>query len=385
MSIQFWKSLLLIFVWSLWAGATPAQQRPLSLSDIETLLKNGVSQERIVKLLEERGVNFDAGVEARVKLRKAGARNNLMDAVEKASLEFIGRSREAQKIAEAKRMEEKRKIAEETRKREEESAKRSEAETKRKQEEEKLREEEIRQLEEARRKAEEEKKRIAEEGRKQEEEAAKRAQIERQKQQENEKHKKEEERRRVQEALKTGRAETPKYKNGELWQFNVAEKSNTGLALNGVYEVRYLEGGFEVFKVVGFDKSPVDNSKGQVGVLYAMLGRGRYFGGQYLKFPLVIGGKWGFQHISGGGGGGTARRVNISWNAEVTVRSVETVATQAGNFSTLKIAREERNSRGGSATFTYYYSPEAKSVIKMFFETPNLTGNLELVTLGVDQ
>ena len=396
--MQFWKSLRFIFVLSLFAGGSLAQQRPLSLSDMETLLQNGVSQERIVKVLEERGVNFDAGVEARVKLRKAGASGRVMDAVEKASLEFVRKSREAQKTAEAKQMEEKRKIAEETRKREQEAAKRAEAETKRKQEQAKQKEEEMRSLEEARRKAEEERRRIIEETRKREEEAARRAQAEKLMQQEEEekeklaeaKRKAEEEKRQLEEARRQAEEkkrieetrkraleqvearrlqETKRTETDDKMPVALAPPCTIGLRHQFQYEDgtqfsrqvsrrdgelcvidrNYYNKDWVLVKQIATDGREITASQPD----YPLVGE------KWLAFPISVGKEWEINYRAR-----YPRRAGVGYYHNFfKVVSYEKVGVKAGAFVAFKIRQEQRQLNNWGVRY-FWYVPEVEYYVK---------------------
>lgn len=161
-----------IFFMVILASLTFSQERrPLSVGDIEELLKAGVSQRRVAEIVGERGVDFEATEPIRGTLKAAGANTVVIQAVERAALEFTKRKVEEER---AKAEVEKRKMEEEKRKTEE--AKRKEEEKKRVEEEARRKAEEERKIEEARkagelRRREEEERRKVEEAKKREEEA----------------------------------------------------------------------------------------------------------------------------------------------------------------------------------------------------------------------
>ncbi len=62
--------------------------KPLAEADIEKLLQAGVTAGRIAALVEQRGVSFETSRDVREKLRAAGATDQLLGAVERASLEL---------------------------------------------------------------------------------------------------------------------------------------------------------------------------------------------------------------------------------------------------------------------------------------------------------
>jgi hypothetical protein len=64
-----------------------AQER-LSPADIENLLSGGVHQTRIADLIKQRGVNFEWTDDLRNRLKKAGAGNAVMEAIDGAVIRF---------------------------------------------------------------------------------------------------------------------------------------------------------------------------------------------------------------------------------------------------------------------------------------------------------
>jgi len=157
--------------------------------------------------------------------------------------------------------------------------------------------------------------------------------------------------------------------------------SSTSRALGGVYEVLFNDGKLQVFKVEQNEKTPVDSSEGQISILQAMLGKSNYYGGKYLQFPLSVGQKWDVEFTTRPRGA----TKDVSYKGETTVSGFESVSSPAGNFRVLKITREIRSSNRKNTSVTYYYSPEAKSVVKMLFEFPDGPQNVELVKFGASQ
>lgn len=115
-------------------------RKALSLTDLEDLLRAGVTSKRLVTLIEERGVDFEVTKEIRQRLRSTGAGDQVIQALEKAG-EIFSRRKLEEKLAEEKQKEEEKRRAEEEQK---------------KIEEEKRRIEEAQRHEEEKRKAEEE-------------------------------------------------------------------------------------------------------------------------------------------------------------------------------------------------------------------------------------
>ena len=161
--------ITVLLYWSLLSPISTGraqQSKALSLSDVETLLQEGVSAERMAGLIGERGINFDVTEEIRRRLREAGADAAIMLAVERAGLEFT-----------RKKFEEDVRKAEEDRRGIEEERRKIEA-AKRKLEEEQKRLEEARKSEEEHQRGEAARQR-AEEERQRQDEARRNAEIER--------------------------------------------------------------------------------------------------------------------------------------------------------------------------------------------------------------
>jgi hypothetical protein len=131
--------------------------------------------------------------------------------------------------------------------------------------------------------------------------------------------------------------------------------------------LRYVDTRFQIFK----DKQIVGINEAQIGILLAMVGRGSYMGGQYLKFPLSMGQKWSLDYQSAVRGSRTV----TSWNAETTVKDVESITMPAGKLWAFKIIREAWS----------HYSPQTKSIVKMLWQFPSDTRNVELVKFGSGQ
>lgn len=86
--------LVLIAVIVFHSGAYGQERGPLSEANIEKLLRAGVTPRRMVTLIEEHGVKFEVTEEVRERLKKAGADAEVMEAVEKAGVEFARKRRE---------------------------------------------------------------------------------------------------------------------------------------------------------------------------------------------------------------------------------------------------------------------------------------------------
>ena len=362
--------------------AHPQARAALTANEINELLKSGVSANRLVQLVESHGVAFELDDQTLRRLKENGATSEVLSSVKKMSVRFAEEKQrmrqEQEEVAkrlreeEAKRRDkaklqaeqEQRRLAELERKKAEEAKQRAEEVRQREQGEARRREEEKRRADEQKRQQDEaEMARLAEERRRQEEtrlaeekrraeQAARAAEAERKKSEELiAKNKIEEEKRRATmrslmalDQMKSGYTSAPTYSDGDFWYFNSIDdfSSYDGRRLQGVYELRYSGEQFQVRK----DKQPINSQEANPGFLLAMVGRGRYQGGQYLKFPLNTGQKWSQQYESGA----RASRVILTWNSETAVKGVENITTQAGKFAVFKVVREAQSHQGHKAT-----------------------------------
>jgi hypothetical protein len=173
-------------------------------------------------------------------------------------------------------------------------------------------------------------------------------------------------------------APAPVFKPDEFWHFDIKESraASTSRALKGAYQVLFTDNTFRV-SAVGDEKETLDRTQAQRGRLLAMFGRGDYFGGQYLKFPLSVGQKWELTYRERP----TGSRVEELWTAHVEVPGIEEVKTAAGTFRTFKVVRT--NVRGAQMrTITLNYSPETKCFVKAQYEFGDGAATIELVKFG---
>jgi hypothetical protein len=394
----------------------PQARKALAVNELSELIRSGVSSTRVARLVDEHGVAFELDERTLQRLKQDGATEPVLSAVKRMSVRYteerqqkIKEQAEAakrQQQEEAKRKQEEKVRADEekhyqaelarqkqeTQQRLNEIKQRHQEEARRKEEELKRAEEQKRQQAEAEKARQEELRRqeetrIAEEKRRVEEEA-RRVEAERRKEEANARSvqkKIEEEQRRAKaqswmlDVMRNGNTSEPTYRDGEFWVFNVIENFTVydSRALKGLYQLRYVDTRFQIFK----DKQIVGINEAQIGILLAMVGRGSYMGGQYLKFPLSMGQKWSLDYQSAVRGSRTV----TSWNAETTVKDVESITMPAGKLWAFKIIREAWSHRGTRATFTYHYSPQTKSIVKMLWQFPSDTRNVELVKFGSGQ
>lgn len=381
-----------------------AQVKRLTLNNISDFLKNGVSSNRIVYLVEQHGLTFELDGLSLQRLRQEGASEAVLAAVKRKAAEYADERQLAKQQEEAgKRLRDEEKIRtdQEKRRKEQQEAEQRVREAKQRQEEVARAEEERKRVEEEQRKKDEAEKartekerqekeeaRLANEKRRIEEEAMAKAKAKAEeiaaidKKNRQEENPRTESQARLLEMVKNGRAAEPSYSDGESWYFNVVEKfvTSQSRALSGVYELRYSSKRFSVFN----GNERITSANAQIGVLLVMFGQGDYMGGRYLNFPLSVGQKWTHQFVSGVGSS-LRNHMPMSWNSETEVKGIEKVPVSSGIFAALKIVREAWGARANKATFTYYYSPETKSVIKMLSELPNGSRSVELIKLGAHE
>jgi hypothetical protein len=183
-------------------------------------------------------------------------------------------------------------------------------------------------------------------------------------------------------------AATPEYQQGDFWQFRLTEKDiliqSTALIGNGDYEVFYSGGQFRPRPLA---EKP--QAKQNLSVLVDLLNNPKRET-QFLQFPLAVGKKWSVDYEVQAGGAGRA----MGRHADNEVKGMEEVTTAAGKFRAFKIERYDTGAvaaKGGSGNwvYTYYYSPETKSIVKYHYEVQARAGaavggqrDIELIKFG---
>jgi hypothetical protein len=161
-------------------------------------------------------------------------------------------------------------------------------------------------------------------------------------------------------------AEAPVYRNGESWTFSARSKSHDGSnnsnLLNGEFEITYEKGRRRIFRIDG-DIKVEHNTPGFLNIMLPVPGVRNNIT-KFFEFPLAIGRTWKTEFFHE-----RYRR----WVSPVTsVVGVERVNTPAGVFSAYRIERTLSFSRfvaeGEERHYyhrqTYFYSPEARCVVK---------------------
>lgn len=170
-------------------------------------------------------------------------------------------------------------------------------------------------------------------------------------------------------------AAAPIYQDGDFWHFSLGPR---------IYEAAIKDG-----KVKVFDAKPDQRIEVEAGIaqrLKVMLAveQDRK---EFLQFPLSVGKVWNSSYQEDTPG--PYRMPSISARSSVT--GIEEMTVAAGTFRVFKIERVEtfprRLARSNKAppvtrTYTYYYSPQAKSVVKYRFENRKRTTEIDLIKFG---
>ena len=163
---------------------------------------------------------------------------------------------------------------------------------------------------------------------------------------------------------------TPTFQDGDSWQFKAREwdyVASTSVRLNGVYELQYSQSRVRAFLVDNSGQKAEELRRGgrEFTILTAMLGRGDTKLWQVLQFPLFVGKKWDYEYRVGTLGAGPS---TYTRSAEIRVTGIEEITTPGGKFRAFKIEKEDWSGRSRWAT-TCFYSPDAKSIVKFFYDT----------------
>src|SRR5262249_54153101 len=134
------------------------------------------------------------------------------------------------------------------------------------------------------------------------------------------------------------------------------------------HEVVYTNGDFQAYVFGEKRKQPVE-SDARKNLLFSLVGKAE---GEalksYLQFPLFVGKECRVAYTYG-----QRHRLMLG---RVGVTKMEDISTQAGNFRTFKIERQDNGSVAKNSvalrkwffTSTYYYSPETRSIVRLHWE-----------------
>lgn len=178
------------------------------------------------------------------------------------------------------------------------------------------------------------------------------------------------------------RGPAPAYQDGDFWVFRGTTKQSISVPsdmLEGDYEVSFSGGKFEVFQFVG-------GERGRVGPrtadrLKSMVTAGSEPTAQ-LRFPLTVGQKWtatfAYQPPRG--------QTPSSRTLETLVTGIQQVTTPAGTFQVFKIEGGFAHPSGVQAAYVYFYSPQARSIVKWNYDSavgqPGAKLEIELIKFG---
>ena len=175
---------------------------------------------------------------------------------------------------------------------------------------------------------------------------------------------------------KAEQAEAPVYKGTGSWTYRVNNKlysgSRSDLLADGDYEITFQDGKRRIFQLEGGKRSDASDP----GPLNLMLPTKGIIESdtQYFQFPLMAGKKWTAKYYS---------KPASRWiTAENNVTGSETVTTPAGTFPAFKIERQVSIAQGtvyrGTThtqwTYTYFYSPQTRSVLRYHYQSESAMG-----------
>ena len=160
-------------------------------------------------------------------------------------------------------------------------------------------------------------------------------------------------------AFSQDEATKPSYKNGETWLYTLKEGGSIGSAsrsLNGTYELSIVDGKLKVAAVNGSEKEDLEP---RPAPLIAMLTFG-----PNLDFPFTVGKQWTREYKGTyvGSNKPIARKITYE------VKGIEQVTTPAGTYRAFKLESDDRAGQRDYFTTTYWYSPEARSIVKSKFD-----------------
>jgi hypothetical protein len=172
-------------------------------------------------------------------------------------------------------------------------------------------------------------------------------------------------------------APAPSFKEGDTWQFNISRKGQIASSTDqndGMYELSVAQGAVKLYDVNGGQKNEMPiQPDGPTQALLRLVGKSNQR--PDLKFPLSAGQTWTYQYETRPAGLPRDQRRSV----EVNVAGMEQVTTPTGSFKAYKLIKSESWSAGiagspTSTTSTFFYSPEARSIVKRVTENSNNPG-----------
>lgn len=152
----------------------------------------------------------------------------------------------------------------------------------------------------------------------------------------------------------------PVYRDGDWWIFRIKMPDSLGREQIELHQVFFRNGEFESDHpsfLAGGDQPGTPSFLPFASVYLKDPQR------QWLHFPLTSGKMWSFHYLRRNLVGKTYFGTSAYAAAEVVGEAAELIQTQAGTFKTIQINRTD--ALNGVAYLTYFYSPRAKSVVKL--------------------
>jgi hypothetical protein len=152
----------------------------------------------------------------------------------------------------------------------------------------------------------------------------------------------------------------PVYRDGDWWIFRIKMPDSLGREQIELHQVFFRNGEFESDNpsfLAGGDQPGTPSFLPFASVYLKDPQR------QWLHFPLTSGKMWSFHYLRRNLVGKTYPGTSAYATAEVVGEAAELIQTQAGTFKTIQINRTD--ALNGVAYLTYFYSPRAKSVVKL--------------------
>jgi len=158
--------------------------------------------------------------------------------------------------------------------------------------------------------------------------------------------------------------------DGETWEFVASTKNaphSSSDVLSGNYRITYQGGSLNVIQII-------DGVEYQASPRVARhLNRLIAFGQDertYLKFPLLIGKKWGPIEFSSQSPGASAR-ATLSYSINYEVAAEEKIDTSIGKLPVLRLEGKGEVSspaRTFKTAWFYFYSPACRCIAKYFYD-----------------
>jgi hypothetical protein len=174
----------------------------------------------------------------------------------------------------------------------------------------------------------------------------------------------------------------PVFNEGDTWRVNINRKgqiASSSEQLTGLYELAFSQGKLKLYEVNGGQKAELEiKPDGPTEGLLALVGQSEQR--PSLRFPLSVGQKWTYEYKTRPPG----IKQDQNRSVEVHVVGMEQVTIPAGSFKTYKLVRTENWQRAGrqtgwnTATTTYFYSPDTRSIVKRSSSSDTAPGTVEL-------